>query len=158
MPSLERQYDEAEKEFETAIRLDPRPFGAYYFYARDALSQSKLEKAVRLFEQASAVRPEDYQAPALVVQVYRSLGREAEALDACRGCARIVEKHVELNPDDHRALVLGANVLLQLGEAQRARAWADRAYAISPENPGVLYKPRVLLFLCGRGRTLAGPA
>ncbi len=137
--SLQRQYDEAEREFESAIRLDPRLFEGYYFYARDALSQGKLEKAARLFEQASAMRPEDYQAPALVIQVYRSLGREAEALDASRRSARIVEKHVELNPDDHRALVLGANVLLELGDTQRARAWADRAFAISPENPGLLY-------------------
>ncbi|MBA2565915.1 MAG: tetratricopeptide repeat protein [Gemmatimonadetes bacterium] len=137
--SLERRYDEAEREFETAIRLDPRLFEGYYFYARDALSQGKLEKAARLFEQASEVRPEDYQAPTLVVQVYRSLGREAEALDASRRCARIVEKHVELNPDDHRALVLGAATFLNLGDAARGRAWADRAYAISPENPGLLY-------------------
>jgi adenylate cyclase len=137
--SLKRQYDEAEREFETAIRLDPRLFEAYYFYARDALSQGKLEKAARLFEQASAVRPEDYQAPALVVQVYISLGKKAEALEASRRCARIVEKHVELNPDDHRALVLGANTLLYTGDVERGRAWAARAYAISPENPGVLY-------------------
>ena len=137
--SLKRQYEEAEREFETAIRLDPRLFEGYYFYARDALSQGKLEKAARLFEQASSVRPEDYQAPALVVQVYRSLGRDADALDASRRCARIVEKHVELNPDDHRALVLGANAWLEMGDVERGRAWADRAYAMSPAHPSVLY-------------------
>jgi adenylate cyclase len=32
--SLSKRYDEAELEFQTAMRLDPKLFEAYYFYAR----------------------------------------------------------------------------------------------------------------------------
>ena len=63
--SLNLQYTDAEKEFEKAIELNPKSCEAYYFYARTCKQQGNNEKAVRLFEKASEVRPEDYQAPLL---------------------------------------------------------------------------------------------
>jgi adenylate cyclase len=137
--ALKKRYDEAEREFETAIRLDPTLYEAYYFYARTALMQGKFEKSAQMFEQASAVRPEDYQAAFLVVQVYRSLGKEAEAREAIGRGVRLVEKHLKLNPDDQRALVLGANSLWQRGERERAVEWANRALKLSPDDRVVLY-------------------
>ncbi len=137
--SLKKRYEEAEKEFETAIRLDPRLFEAPFFYARSAMMQGKYEKAAQMFERACAVRPDDYQAPLLVTQVYRSLGREAEFEESNQRGIRLVEKHLKLNPDDHRALVLGASACLQVGDPERAREWANRALELAPENRTVLY-------------------
>ena len=44
-----KQYKEAEKEFETAIQLNPKLFVAYYDYARAWRTQGKHEQAARLF-------------------------------------------------------------------------------------------------------------
>lgn len=42
---LRKQYPEAEKEFETATRLDSKLFEAYYFCARLCYTQGKMEEA-----------------------------------------------------------------------------------------------------------------
>jgi len=107
--SLSKRYEEAEVEFQTAIRLDPKLFEAYYFYARASFQQGKLEDAARLFEKASQVKPDDYQAPGLVAMVYMGLGRKAEAEESYRRAWQRAEKHLELHPDDARALYMGAN-------------------------------------------------
>jgi len=51
----------------------------------------------------------------------------------------IVEKHIELNPDDARALYLGGGSLLILGERERGLDWGRRALAIDPRDPLILY-------------------
>lgn len=131
--------EEADREFETAIGLNPDLFEARYFYARHCFTEGKLEKAARMYQQASLVRPEDYQAPLLVAQVYADLGKSEEAQEArCRGVA-IAEEHLKLNPDDIRALYMGANGLVALGNRQKGLDWAGRAMRLEPVEPMVLY-------------------
>ena len=76
---LSKEYAEADREFETAMRLDPKLFEAPYFYARSLWAQGKLERAGEFFRQASVLRPEDYQSPALLAVIYSGLGRAADA-------------------------------------------------------------------------------
>jgi serine/threonine protein kinase/Flp pilus assembly protein TadD len=137
--SLSKNFEEAEKEFETAIRLDPKLFEAHYFYARASFQQGNMEKAARLFEQACIVKPQDYQAPTLLGTVYRSLGKIAEADAAARRALQMAEKHLELHPDDARALYLGAGNLACNGERERALEWVNRALAIDSDEPSILY-------------------
>jgi serine/threonine protein kinase/Tfp pilus assembly protein PilF len=137
--SLSKNFEEAAKEFETAIRLDPKLFEAHYFYARACFQQGNMEKAARLFEQACIVKPQDYQAPTLLGTSYRGLGRIAEAEAAARRAFQMAEKHLELHPDDARALYLGAGNLADIGERDRALDWVQRALAIDSEEPSILY-------------------
>lgn len=60
--SLSKNYDVAEKEFETAIRLNSQLFEVYYFYGRASFARGQYEKAASLFASASRVNPDDYQA------------------------------------------------------------------------------------------------
>jgi len=55
--SLRSEYEEAEREFETAIRLDPLLYEPYYFHARTAFAQGNLEHAIELYEKASESDP-----------------------------------------------------------------------------------------------------
>jgi serine/threonine protein kinase/tetratricopeptide (TPR) repeat protein len=137
--SLGKQYEEAQKEFETAIRLNPRLYEAYYFYARNCYVQGQLEKAARLYEHASMVSPEDFQAPTLLAQTYMGMGLRAKAVDAYSRSLKTLEKHLELNPDDVRAICLGMGTLPLLGQTEKAHKWAERALAIDPDDTTVLY-------------------
>lgn len=137
--SLGNNYDAADKEFEAAIRLNPMLYDTYYFYARSCFSQGNMEKAAVLFEKASGVSPDDYQSLKHLEMCLRALGRPEEALKASRDSLRATERHLELYPEDARALYLGANALCQLGEPQRSREWAARALAIDPEETSILY-------------------
>ena len=137
--TLGERFDEAEKEFQTAVRLDPKLFEAHYFYARMCFQQGRHQEAAEAFERAAAVRPEDFQTPSLVALAYDALGRAAESEVARRRAVRIIEHHLDLNPDDARALYLGAIDLCYLGDRTRAREWADRALALDPDDAAVLY-------------------
>jgi len=147
--TLSKRYAEAESEFETAIKLDPTLFEAYYFYARTCFEQGKLQPAAELFEKAAAVRPEDFQALGLCSQVYAGLGRRADADDARRRTVERVEKHIELNPDDARALYFGAGDVGMLGNRAKALDWLERALAVDPDDSAVLYNVGCVYALLG---------
>jgi adenylate cyclase len=137
--TVRREHEAAAAEFDTALKLNPDLFEASYFYGRICFQQGKLERAAALFEQAERARPEDFQAPILLRQVYSSLGRDKDALAAAqRGVIR-AEKHLQLNPDDTRALNLGLGGFVTLGNKERAIEWAERSLDIDGNNPDTLY-------------------
>ncbi len=148
--SLSRQYAEARREFETALRLNPKLYEAHYLYARACVQEGKLEEAARHYEDASRVRPEDYQALLLMAAPLKRVGRDEEARTACRRGLEVAEKHLELNPDDARALYMGACGLIPLGERERGLEWTKRAYAIDPEDSLVLYNVACSYALLGQ--------
>lgn len=137
--SLKKDFVEAESEFEQAIQLDPTLFEAYYFYARICFEQGKLEKTIQLYEKSIEVNPQDYQAPLLVAQIYSDLGDEDKASDSRRRGVLAVEGRLKMHPDDTRALYMGANGLVGLGEFDRGLEWAKQALEIDPKEPMVLY-------------------
>ena len=137
--TLERDYEGARQEFETAIRLNPKLYEAHYLYARAHMQAGNLEEAVRQFEEAARVRPEDYQSLLLCAGPLKGLGRHEEAKAAMRQGLAVAEKHLELNPDDARALYLGSAALIQLGERERGLEWASRARSANQSDSLVLY-------------------
>jgi tetratricopeptide (TPR) repeat protein len=148
--SLKKNYTEAEQHFETAIRLDPSLFAARYFYARTCQSQGKLLEAARHFEQACQLAPDNYQPATHLGTIYAGLGRKADADAACHRAVQIISKHLDLHPDDARALYLGATVWCKLGEPARALEWAGRALAMDPEEPMTLYNVACVYSLQGQ--------
>ena len=137
--SLSKRYDLAREEFETAMRLDPKLYEAPYFYARAYLAQGMAYEAAPLFERASELRPDDYQARAFLAASYSQQGRIGEASKALRRAITAIEKWLDTNPDDARALNLGATIWSNLGETEKAVEWAKRSLAIDPEDPQLLY-------------------
>ena len=147
--SLRKNYDDAKREFETAMRLGPNLFEPYYFYARNWYAQGELSQAVAWFERASLVNPEDYQAPMLMASALHGMGRTEEATAAYRRGLSAAQKHLLLHPGDARALYFGANALSQVGDRERSLEWAGRALALEGEEPQVLYNGACVYALLG---------
>jgi serine/threonine protein kinase/Flp pilus assembly protein TadD len=144
----QKRNDEAEGEFQEAIRLDPKLFEARYFYARACFQQGKLAQAAALFEEAAAVR-DDYQARFFAAQSYAGLDRKKDAEAAYWRALQTAQRHLEFNPDDPRAATMCAVSLCRLGEPVQGLEWAERALAIDPEDAGIRYNVACLYALEG---------
>jgi adenylate cyclase len=147
--SMEQRYADAANEFERAIELDPTLFDAYYYYGRACFKSGDSDKSLRLFQRAQNVRPEDYEAIYLTSLVLRQLGRNEESRAADQRAIKSVRKHLELNPDDARAYVLGAGALARLGESEQARQWCERAMSLAPDDDAILYNTACALAVLG---------
>src|SRR5438034_10736757 len=137
--SVEKRYDEATVEFERGIALDPDSFEGHYCFGRSCFTLGKLERAAALFERVAEIKPDDYQALILLIQIYRSLGRDAEAKSAARRGVERAEKDLTLHPDNPRSAYLGSAALVNLGDNDRAREWLFRALAIDPHDVWTQY-------------------
>jgi adenylate cyclase len=137
--SLNKDYVAAEEEFEQAIHLDPMSFEAYYLYARTCFAKGDLRKAIQMYEKAMEVNPQDYQSPLLVAQGYSDLGDEEKAKESRLRGIKSAEARLMLNPDDSRALYMGANGFVALGDYKQGLEWAQQSLAIDPDEPMVLY-------------------
>jgi adenylate cyclase len=141
-----KRFDEAEPEFQTAMKIDSKLFEARYFYARACFQQGKLTRAAELFEEAAEVR-EDYQAVFFAAQSHEALGDKTAAEALYRRALRVAEQHMELNPDDPRAATMRAVSLCRLGRPEEGLHWAEQALAIDPEDAGVRYNVACLYAL-----------
>jgi adenylate cyclase len=133
------QYAAAETEFERAIELNPRLYEGYYYCGRASFHQGDVERAAELFAKAAEVNPAEYQARCLRVQILRGLGRGDEAIREAGKNIEVLENHLQWNPDDVRALHLGAGSLMVLGQTDRAKRWLARALEVDPDDSILLY-------------------
>ena len=133
------QYSEAEREFETALHLNPKLYEAHYYYARACFSQGKLDRAAGLLEQATAVRPDSFDALSMLGCIYRRQKREQLQKETSKRCFDAADSHLEFYPSDIRPLLLGAIALIELGETKRGLEWTRRALELDSQDPNVLY-------------------
>lgn len=131
--------DDAAAPFETAMLINPNLFEIYLFYGRACLADGKYDKAARLLLRARETNPTDYQAPSYLGMAYRSSGRDELAREADTAALDLIERHVALNPDDHRSLYMGSAMLAALGRREQAIEWAEAALRARENDPQTLY-------------------
>lgn len=149
-------FELAGTEFKKALELNPGLFEAYYYDGRARFHQGDMQGAADRFEKAAQVNPADYQARFLRVQILRGMGRNAEALEEAKRGIVAVEKHLEWNPDDARALYLGASSLILMGDTGRTQRWLQRALEIDPNDSVVLYNVGCIYALLGQSDKAIG--
>jgi TolB-like protein/Flp pilus assembly protein TadD len=146
---MSKRYAEADAAFQRAIELDPKHYEAWYLFGRAKVHEGDLKRAIKLFERASRVRPEDFQSVLLQAQLYTSLGQKERALEVtCKGIER-VRAALELNPDDNRALNMGAFALARLGEHEEAEKWMKISTRNAPMDSIIQYNAACFYSLAG---------
>jgi tetratricopeptide (TPR) repeat protein len=141
---------EARRAFERALELDPGLPEAHYYFARACFQGGQLEEAAERFR-AAARAGEHYQAAFFAAQASEALGRHDEAREAYAAALAVVERHMDLNPDDARAATMRAVSLCRLGRREEGLHWGEQASLLDPQDAGVRYNVACLLALEGQG-------
>jgi adenylate cyclase len=74
---------------------------------------------------------------------------EDERQKANINALNVTRAHLDLNPDDPRALYLGAGNLIQTGELEEALLWVEKAVSIDPNETAVLYNATCIYSMLG---------
>jgi len=147
--SIIDRLDDADREFEEAIRLGPDLFEPNYFYARACFAQGRMTEAVDLFRRAAEIRKDDFESPIFMSQIYRDLGQVEEAVEAGRLGFQRIEAELSMRPENTRAIALGADYLAADGQEDRALEWTSRALLIDPDDFLTQYNAACVYALLG---------
>ena len=140
---------EAVPAFEEALALDPNSFDAHHAYGQFCITGGDFERAAKHLLRATEIRPEDYQSPLWLVQVYRSLGRPEEEKKYGRLGLKRAEEALRLFPESSKPAQVGACAWALLGERDRAKEWLARALAIDPDDSIAKYNAACTYSLLG---------
>ena len=92
-----------------------------------------------MFERASLLRPEDFEAANFLAGALTDMGARAEGEAARSRALKLIEERLQLNPDDARATNLGAAILAKGGDRDRTIDYIRRSLEIDPEDSNMLY-------------------
>ncbi len=147
---VKRDFSGAEEELTRAIDLDPRLYDPHYLFGRICFSEGRIQEAAAHFRKACSIVREAFDSWYLLGMCYRRLGETSKARTADLECIEAVKVRVRDHPDDTRAWTMGAAVLAELGEPERAAEWVGRAIAIDPDEPIIQYNAACVYVALGR--------
>jgi adenylate cyclase len=133
------QQNEASKEIDTALRLDPESWEVNREAARLNFRQSRIADAIPFFEKAAALMESDWHNPSMLVSCYQGTGDSAQLKRAAQMAVERTEKAIAKDPSNAAVLAAGAGALAIIGEDQRAKEWIDRALLLDPDNSTMRY-------------------
>jgi len=133
------RYDEALAAHAESLQLEPNSYDVRLHFGMTCFQLGRHEAAIEHYERAAQLLETDFLALTNVTMNYEALGRHEELISAVRRALQRIEREIEAHPDNATALALGAILLVQLGEKDRAKQWVLRALANEPDDPGVQY-------------------
>jgi adenylate cyclase len=131
--------EEASKEIELALRLDPDSHEVNEAAARIKFGQHRFEEATPYWERALQLIEQDTTSPTMLITCYHALGREEDVRRVAQLQLVRVEKVLAHDRNDSRVLGHGCLALAALGQADRAKDWMNRALLVDPDNLNMRY-------------------
>ncbi len=133
------QSEEASREIEIALKLDPNSWEANREAARLKFRQGRVTEAIPFYEAASALMNSDHNSPSVLSCCYRSTGQTAAMEAAARMTLERAEGAKAKDPSNSHALAAGVGALAILGETERAKEWIQRGLLLDPDNLSMRY-------------------
>jgi adenylate cyclase len=135
----ENRYDEAEREIEIALRLDPESHQVNRAAALLRFRQKKIEEAAAYWEKNLTLEENDFGAAGMLVTVYTALGKPDAAQRAAKIALERCEKVLARDSNNGAALGHSSVALAVLGQHERAKEWMERALLVDPDNITMRY-------------------
>ncbi|WP_265570202.1 TIR domain-containing protein [Sphingomicrobium nitratireducens] len=134
LSQAENQPEDANRHIELALADDPNNFDANRIAGQVMFKQDRLEEAIPYFEKAVALDEGNYHDALLLTTCYEALGRVDDVSRVARLTLERAEKRIRQDPGNGAALAAGVYGAAFLGDADRARSWADRVLLLDPDN------------------------
>jgi adenylate cyclase len=131
--------NEAQAEIETALRLDSTSADVNVAAATWAMTTQNYERALGYYLAAIKADEADFGSAIMAIQCHETLGDRAGAQAVAREALARVEKVIAAEPDNGSVLADGVKALVTLGHVDRARAWAEHALLLDPEDARLRY-------------------
>src|SRR5438876_10806391 len=135
----ENRNDEASREIEIALRLDPESYQANRCAALLRFRQKRIKEATTFWEKALTLDEGDFGSAGMLVSTYTALGDQEGAQRAAKITLERCEKNLTRDANNGAAMGHGANALAELGQRERAKEWMERALLVDPDNVTMRY-------------------
>lgn len=126
----------AQQAYMRALALSPHDAGVHYRAARYFVLCGDKAGAIRHYERAFELAPDDYRYVVFALQEYQALGDEVGEQSCLQRSAAAIERHLKFQPSDVRALGHGAGVMAVLGRKEQMQQMIDRALKLRPDDYG----------------------
>jgi adenylate cyclase len=143
--------DEAASEIDTALRLDPDSPDVNEAAGTWAMATRRFERAARYYEISAAADETNTSSLVMAIQARDALGDAAAAETLARELLARVEKVIAAEPDNVTAFGNGVSALFTLGDPERAKAWAEHALLLDPDDGRLRYN--LACCMAGAGET-----
>jgi len=132
-------FEEGLASCQRALRLEPDAYVAHRIAGLCLLALRRYDEAIVHFERAAAAMESDFTAASFIEQCYKAKGDEERMRSAARMTLSRIEKIVAADPGHSRAIGIGACMLAELKENERAKEWATRARLVDPDSVNLHY-------------------
>ena len=122
-----------------ALRLEPNSYVANRIAGLCSLGVRRYDDAITHFEAAAAAMEADFTAASFVSQCYKAKGDPERMRNAARMTLERIEKIITTPPAHSRAIGIGACMLADLEERERAKEWLIRARLVDPDDVNLHY-------------------
>jgi adenylate cyclase len=133
------RFDEALREIEIALHLDSESYEVNLAAGRLYYMLRRFDEAILHFDKAATSVETDYSSAGMLVSCHAAIGDKEGTRRAARRALERCEKIVAVEPDNGSALGFAVGALAALGEAERAKEWAERAILLDPDNVNLRY-------------------
>src|SRR5881396_3128787 len=135
----EKKYEEACGYAEEAIKLKPDCEGVYDVLGRALFASGQSRKAADLADRAVAVNGDDYNIFPPYLNSLRTMGRTAEASVHEDRWVHVLQRQLELVPEDVRARIFLANLYAGRKAIEPAVRELELAVTMRPKDSNILY-------------------
>ena len=137
--SEENRNDEASREIEIALRLDPESYQANRCAALLRFRQKRIKEATTYWEKAITLDEGDFGSAGMLISTYTALGDQEGAQRAAKIALERCDKILTRDANNGAAMGHGATALAVLGQRERAKEWMERALLVDPDNVTMRY-------------------
>jgi non-specific serine/threonine protein kinase len=144
------QYEEAIRDAKTAIQGRQDCEGAYFALALALNVTDRLDEASRIADQALEFNGEDYNVYVPFLNIFWRLGEHEKLKRLRQQQVHVLKMHLEWSPENVRARVLLAGVLLNLGRQEEGSAELHNVLSANPDDAATLYNAACGFAILGR--------